>query len=208
MTKDEKALYMREWRKNNKEEVKEYNAKRRALYPEKAIHARRAWYVKNRQKSIDAAQKWRNEHLGRATEAHKKWCKANLEHVREWRKKWIASKPAEYSILVANRWRKKHPSKWLFCSIRSRSKMDGIEFNLEPEDCLIPETCPVFGFKLEPAWGKKHQLKNSPSVDRIDNTKGYIKGNIRVISSLANRMKTDATPTELKQFAEWVLKTI
>ena len=36
---------------------------------------------------------------------------------------------------------------------------------------------------------------------------GYVRGNVTVMSMKANIMKGDATPEELLQFAEWVLRT-
>jgi hypothetical protein len=39
---------------------------------------------------------------------------------------------------------------------------------------------------------------NSPSLDRIDNTKGYVPGNVWVISWRANDLKRNATLEELK----------
>jgi hypothetical protein len=46
----------------------------------------------------------------------------------------------------------------------------------------------------------------SPSLDRIDNNKGYIKGNVEVISWKANIMKSNASPEELVEFAKAILE--
>lgn len=69
---------------------------------------------------------------------------------------------------------------------------------------ISPEKCPIFNKKLVSGIGAMHDF--SPSVDKIIPKKGYVKGNIQVISNLANRMKNNATPTQLKQFAQWVMK--
>jgi len=69
---------------------------------------------------------------------------------------------------------------------------------------IAPQRCPVFG---KPFVERGVGFTNwSPSIDKIDPRKGYVKGNIQVISLLANCMKRDATPAQLKQFARWALK--
>jgi hypothetical protein len=53
-----------------------------------------------------------------------------------------------------------------------------------------------FGKTSEKAW-----RDNSPSLDRIVPEKGYVRDNVLVVSYRANRIKNDATISELQQIA-------
>jgi hypothetical protein len=48
---------------------------------------------------------------------------------------------------------------------------------------------------------------SSPSLDRFYPERGYVAGNCFVISSLANRIKNNATPLQVAQVAAWVQQT-
>jgi len=86
-----------------------------------------------------------------------------------------------------------------------RAKQQGREFNIDRSDIHIPTHCPILGLKLERSHNGRGTAQ-SPSRDRIDSTKGYVKGNVWIISRKANSMKHDATPDELVRFAHWALK--
>jgi hypothetical protein len=62
-------------------------------------------------------------------------------------------------------------------------------------DISIPEMCPVFGTKL--AYVEGRRTHSTPSLDRIDSSKGYIPGNVIVVSWRANDVKRTSTPEEL-----------
>ena len=102
-------------------------------------------------------------------------------------------------------WKDKNREKNLYQLAHHRAKSKGIEFNIEISDIVIPETCPILGLPIKKAIDGNRDL--SPSLDRIDNAKGYIKGNIQVISFKANAMKLTADKSELINFANWVRKT-
>jgi hypothetical protein len=87
---------------------------------------------------------------------------------------------------------------------KRNSKVKKCEFNLTPEDIVVPEFCPYFKYKL--SFNKKDCRKPFYySIDRIDSSKGYIKGNVQIISKFANTMKSSATEEELLSFAKGVI---
>lgn len=49
-----------------------------------------------------------------------------------------------------------------------------------------------------------HPTDNSPSIDRIDNLKGYTKENIKIISHRANAIKRDASVEEVEKILKYM----
>jgi len=96
----------------------------------------------------------------------------------------------------------------LINAAKRRSKIFGYVVDITKEDVPIPEFCPVLGIKLCPSVGEGRKditlLNASPSIDRIDNSKGYTKGNVQVISFRANNLKKDATLEEIKALVRYV----
>jgi len=87
---------------------------------------------------------------------------------------------------------------------RARAKKKGVPFTITPSDIVIPSHCPVLGVPLKRSGWPPPPSPNAPSLDRIVASKGYVSGNVVVISFRANRIKTDATLDELKRVAAWL----
>ncbi len=86
---------------------------------------------------------------------------------------------------------------------KSNMKRAGKEFTINFGELDWPEYCPVLGIKLDYfAEGKPND--NSPSFDRVDNNKGYVKDNVQIISYKANRIKNDVLINELKLILEYM----
>lgn len=91
---------------------------------------------------------------------------------------------------------------YLFITARRRAKRSNIPFTITQEDVVIPLDCPVLGIPLKFTLGGR--TNNTPSLDRIDNNRGYVPGNVAVISWRANFMKRDLTVAEIHQLYEYV----
>jgi len=101
-------------------------------------------------------------------------------------------------------WRRTDIRKRLLWRAKERSNRINVFCNLELEDIIIPEKCPLLEEKF--VYGSTHNKWMTYSIDRIDNSKGYVKGNIQVITYLANTMKSKATKEQLVVFAKNILK--
>lgn len=100
-------------------------------------------------------------------------------------------------------WASLNPERKIFTSAKSRAKKKGLEFTITLEDIMpLPQTCPVLGIPLRRGQGTDDP--HSYSLDRIDNSRGYVPGNVAIISVRANRLKRDATPEEILALAKWI----
>lgn len=86
---------------------------------------------------------------------------------------------------------------------RSWSKQNNVDFDLDGDylESIWTDKCPVFGVDFV-----KHSKSRPecPHLDRVDPSKGYVKGNVVWISGRANRIKYDATLEELRLLVDWL----
>jgi hypothetical protein len=92
----------------------------------------------------------------------------------------------------------------MLCNARTRASERGLEFAIGRADIEIPDRCPVLGIPfvgpLSSGEPRAYFAQSyAPSIDRIDNARGYTADNIVVVSGRANGIKGDATVAELGQ---------
>lgn len=97
-------------------------------------------------------------------------------------------------------WKSRNREKILFFSAKHRAKARKLEFSISLSDIVIPSICPVLGIEI--TW--RGNPRNSPSLDRLDSTKGYTPENVRVISWRANRLKCDASIEEMERILKYM----
>jgi len=105
--------------------------------------------------------------------------------------------------MKAWRLRNKGRKVWeMWHAAKCRAKRLGIPFTITRDDIVIPSVCPVLGIPIEHQTGK-HQSNNSPSIDRVVPSRGYVKDNIVVVSFRANRIKNDSTTEEMRTIVKF-----
>jgi hypothetical protein len=86
---------------------------------------------------------------------------------------------------------------------KGRARKKKLEFSVTTEYLLSlypdDELCPVFKIKMVQGGNRQ----NSPSIDRIDNSKGYIEGNVVWMSYRANFVKSNSEQKEIIALANW-----
>jgi hypothetical protein len=104
------------------------------------------------------------------------------------------------------RYGKTTPEVSMYNGAKSRAKTKKLPFNITLADIAIPGFCPILGI---PLFRRAEKMgPNSPTLDRVIPAKGYVRGNIQVISQRANVMKNDASPAELKMFAAYIQRRL
>lgn len=103
--------------------------------------------------------------------------------------------------------KKDRPWYLLWQAAKARAKRKNVPFDITPDDveALWSDTCPILGIKMESVVGEMNH-HSSASLDRIIPEKGYVKGNIIVISFRANTIKSCGTLEEHRKIVSFLEK--
>jgi hypothetical protein len=185
----------------NKENKKAYYEANR----EEIIARKTAYYEANREEIIARQTAYyeanREEIIARQTAYYE----ANREEIIA-RKTAYCEANREEIIARQTSYRMEHPIRTMLYGAKRRAIAAGLSFDLVETDIHIPELCPVFGTPF--MRGTRGNCTNSLSLDRIDSTMGYVKGNVWVISHRANTIKNDATLLELEKLVTALKKRL
>ena len=133
----------------------------------------------------------------------------NQEERKAHLKKRYDTDPAyrEAGVLRAAARRQRDPEKVaierMVIKAKYRAAAKGIPFDIVNEDLgIMPKVCPILGLPI--MLGQGVQTDNSPSLDRLKPERGYVKGNVHIISLRANVIKSHGTAEEHRRIAEWI----
>jgi len=126
-------------------------------------------------------------------------------NAKAWRKAY-QQRNRKRLVAKARQWKRDNPQRALFLWKRSDARRRGTDFTIEMIDLDWPKDCPVHGVRL--LYGPDHGVNNpdQATIDRIDNSLGYISGNVAIMSRRANILKRDATLAELQRLVKWLQK--
>jgi hypothetical protein len=153
------------------------------------------WYYSVRGRDSMCKSCRKNYRKSEKREHTKKYISERKEHYKHLNDEWRKNNP-DYQ----KKWTKKCPESQLLRSARNRAKQKNMECTITQNDIHIPKICPVF--KVPFVKGTEY----APSLDRIDNTKGYTPENIVVVSRKANVMKNNGSVQDLKMLVEYYSK--
>lgn len=115
------------------------------------------------------------------------------------RRDGLAAICKDCSFSSHKRWRESHYERAMLKSTREGAKRRGLEFTITEQDIVIPDRCPALGVELRLDGSRDFR----PSLDRKDNSRGYVPGNVVVVSMRANRTKSDLSIEELRRLVEF-----
>lgn len=148
----------------------------------------RLWYSFNRVAYCARRREWSRLHPGVVSAQQNERRRQNPE-------KYLLKERAWRAALL-----KRHPARNLFLKARLRARKLQVPFALKETDLVIPSVCPVLGLKMR-VGGRRSDC--FPTLDRVVPALGYTAENVRVISWLANRLKSNALPDQLWRIARY-----
>jgi hypothetical protein len=143
---------------------------------------------------------WRNPEKYRAL--CKQWRKDNVEKIKGYSAQYYQEHKEEYELNII---------KYKLSSAKQRAKKNNLPFSITEQDIKdvwpIDNKCPALDIEFI-IGGHDTMNYDSPSLDRIIPNKGYVKGNIQIVSALANGIMSNATPEQVIKVGQYFKKLI
>lgn len=185
-----RAEYRAQWNAKNKEYRAQKQKERYERDKEKILAQQKEAYQRDKTKITERNKAYRDQNKEKLKEYARQYRKDNPELVKEQIKRsYEKQKVTNFKGL-------------LISSIKARAKQNNVEFTLSEKDVIWNTHCPILGVEL--SFRSKGKRETAASLDRIDNTKGYVRGNVHLISNRANRIKSDATIEELEKIIAYM----
>lgn len=129
---------------------------------------------------------------------------AKQKRTERW-ERWAKRNPEKANSRMRE-WRHRNPKNILLLSAKRRAKEKNIEFSLTLSDIPdIPKMCPVAQIPIFVRPDKAQgPCENSPTLDRVNPNKGYVKGNVQVLSFKGNRWKSDMSYEDVHRLLKYI----
>lgn len=154
-----------------------------------------------------ASKKWRDNnpekarlYTSRAALKFKKAHPESAEKAREYARARYKKDPNKI-LDRTKKWRRDNPESDMFQRSKIRAKRKGFDHTITIADVVIPERCPIYNQPFAPRNSKSPW---APSLDRIENSKGYVPGNVAVISVRANANKGNMTLEQARALVRYM----
>ena len=101
------------------------------------------------------------------------------------------------------KWADKKVANYLVITARKRAARKGVECTINAEDIEpVPSVCPILGIEMKRNRGQHKD--DSYSIDRLDPNKGYVPGNVKVISWKANKIKGELSEEQIANLYAYI----
>ena len=203
--KEKEAARHKAYREANKEKEAARKKAYREANKEKIAARKKAYYEANKEKMASKSRAYYYANIERERARNRAYKEANKEKLAAQNKVYYEANKERYKAYY-----EANAERYMYVGALKRAKKNNIPFNLTEDylKSIYPSDmiCPVLGFEMSVGLDENGSKETSPSLDRIIPEKGYVQGNVIIVSMRANSIKRDATSEELRKVADFYEK--
>ena len=186
--KEKKLAQDKAYREANKEKEAARKKAYREANKEKIAARKKAYYEANKEKMASKSRAYYYANIERERARNRAYKEANKEKLAAQNKVYYEANKERYKAYY-----EANAERYMYVGALKRAKKNNIPFNLTEDylKSIYPSDmiCPVLGFEMSVGLDENGSKETSPSLDRIIPEKGYVQGNVVVISMRANSIK-------------------